>query len=210
VFLLIDEKELRGLKDVEFRLEKEHHLIAERVKKLNQLKELGINPYPYKFNQTHHSTELHNKYTHLNAEEHTTDVVSVAGRIVGFRKLGKLAFGHIKDNDGKIQLLFNEQETKNFEHLKLLDIGDYIGVHGVIFKTKTGELTVKCLEYTVLSKSLRPLPEKYHGIQDVEIKYRQRYLDLIMDDKSKEVFVLRTKIIKAVREFLDSKGFMEV
>ena len=210
MFLLIDEKELRGLKDVEFRLEKEHHLITERVKKLNQLKELGINPYPYKFNQTHHSTELQNNYAHLNAEDHTTDIVNVAGRIVGLRKLGKLAFGHIKDNDGKIQVLFNEQDTKNFDHLKLLDVGDYIGVHGVIFKTKTGELTVKGLEFNILSKSLRPLPEKYHGIQDVEIKYRQRYLDLIMDDNSKQVFVLRSKIIRAVREFFDSRGFMEV
>jgi lysyl-tRNA synthetase class 2 len=89
-------------------------------------------------------------------------------------------------------------------------MGDYIGVNGIIFKTKTGELTVKCLKYTVLAKSLRPLPEKYHGIQDIEIKYRQRYLDLIMDDKSKQVFVQRTKIITAVREFLNSKGFMEV
>jgi lysyl-tRNA synthetase class 2 len=210
VLILIDEKELRGLKDIEFKLEKENHLIAERIKKLNQLKEYGINPYPYKFNQTHHSLELQEKYVQLKAEEHTTDSVSVAGRIVGFRKLGKLAFGHIKDNDGKIQMLFNEQETKNFDQLKFLDIGDYIGANGIIFKTKTGELTVKCLEFTILSKSLRPLPEKYHGIQDVEIKYRQRYLDLIMDDKSKNVFVLRSKIIKAVREFLDAKGFMEV
>ena len=210
MFILIDEKELRGLKDVEFKLEKENHLIAERIKKLNQLKELGINPYPYKFNQTHHSTELLEKYSQLKAEEHTTDAVNVAGRIIGFRKLGKLAFGHIKDNDGKIQILFNERETKNFDQLKFLDIGDYIGATGIIFKTKTGELTVKCQEYTILSKSLRPLPEKFHGIQDVEIKYRQRYLDLIMDDKSKQVFILRSKIIKAVREFLDSKGFMEV
>jgi lysyl-tRNA synthetase, class II len=210
VLILIDEKELRGLKDVEFRLEKENHLIAERIKKLNQMKEYGINPYPYKFNQTHHSLELQEKYSNLKAEEHTEDRVNIAGRIVGFRKLGKLAFGHIKDNDGKMQVLFNEQETKNFDQLKFLDIGDYIGAEGIIFKTKTGELTVKCHEFTILSKSLRPLPEKYHGIQDVEIKYRQRYLDLIMDDKSKQVFILRSRIIKAVRAFFDSRGFMEV
>ena len=206
----MDEKELRGLKEVEFKLEKEHHLIAERIKKLNQLKEYGIDPYPHKFNQTHHSSELHEKYSHLKAEEHTTDNVSVAGRIIGFRKLGKLAFGHIRDNDGKIQVLFNEQETKYFDQIKSLDIGDYIGINGIIFKTKTGELTVKGIEYTVLAKSLRPLPEKFHGIQDIEIKYRQRYLDLIMDDNSKNIFVLRTKIIKALKEFLDNKNFMEV
>ncbi|MGV8086425.1 MAG: lysine--tRNA ligase [Candidatus Woesearchaeota archaeon] len=207
---MIDEKELQGLKETEFKLEKEHHLIAERIKKLNQLKEYGIDPYPHKFNQTNHSFELHEKYSHLKAEEHTTDAVSVAGRIIGFRKLGKLAFGHIKDNDGKIQVLFNEQETKNFDQIKSLDIGDYLGVNGIIFKTKTGELTVKGIEYTVLAKSLRPLPEKYHGIQDIEIKYRQRYLDLIMDDNSKNIFILRSKIIKALKEFLDSKNFMEV
>jgi lysyl-tRNA synthetase class 2 len=207
---MVDEHELRGLKDVEFRLEKEHHLIAERIKKLNQLKEYGIDPYPYKFDQTHHSKGLQDKYAHLNAEEHTTDIVNIAGRIVALRKLGRLAFVQIKDNDGKIQVLFNEQDTKDYDQLKLLDVGDYIGVNGIIFKTKTGELTVKCSTYHVLSKSLRPLPEKFHGIQDIEIKYRQRYLDLIMDEKSKNVFMLRTKIIKALREFLDNKEFMEV
>jgi lysyl-tRNA synthetase class 2 len=206
----MDEKELRGLKDTELRLEKEHHLIAERVKKLNQLKEFGINPYPYKFNQTHHSLELHEKYKTLNAEEHTTDTVAIAGRIVGLRKLGKMAFSHVRDNEGKIQLLLNEQDTKNYDQIKLLDVGDYIGVHGTIFKTKTGELTVKVLGYNILAKSLRPLPEKYHGIQDIEIKYRQRYLDLIMDDHSKKIFETRTKILKALKEFLDTKGFMEV
>jgi len=208
--MLVDENELRGLKDVELRLEKEHHLIGERLKKLNALKDLGINPYPYNFNQTHHSKELHEKYSHLTAEQHTEDRVNIAGRLIAIRKLGKMAFGQIKDNDGKMQVLFTEQDTKNFEHLKLLDMGDYLGVEGIIVKTKTGELTVKCDKFVMLAKSLRPLPEKYHGIQDIEIKYRQRYLDLIMDEKSKNVFVLRSKIIKALKEFLDSKGFMEV
>ena len=174
--IVIDEKELRELKDVGLRLEKEHHLIAERVKKLNALKEYGINPYPYKFNQTAHSEELKNKYQHLNPEQITEDHVVVAGRIVALRRLGKASFIQLLDNDGKIQVLCNEAETKYYEQMKLLDMGDYIGVNGLVMKTKTGELTVKCLEYTVLSKSLRPLPEKYRGIQDIEIKYRQRYL----------------------------------
>jgi lysyl-tRNA synthetase, class II len=207
---VIDEKELRGLKDVEFRLEKEHHLIAERIKKLNAIKEYGLNPYPYKFEQTHHSKELKDKYHSLTAEEVTNDNVAVAGRIVAMRRLGKATFIQILDNDGKIQILCNENDTEYYDQMKLLDMGDYIGVNGIVMKTKTGEVTVKCIKYTILSKSLRPLPEKYHGIQDVEIKYRQRYLDLIMDEKSKNVFVLRTKIIAAVREFLNSKGFMEV
>jgi lysyl-tRNA synthetase class 2 len=207
---LIDEKELKGLKDIERGLEKENHLIAERIKKLNALKEYGINPYPYKFDQTHHSKQLHEKYAHLNAEEHTQDHVSIAGRIVALRRLGKATFAQILDNDGRVQILLNENDTKNYDQLKFLDMGDYVGIHGIVVKTKTGELTVKCSEYTILSKSLRPLPEKYHGIQDIEIKYRQRYLDLIMDEKSKNVFMLRTKIITAVREFLNNKGFMEV
>lgn len=210
MLVLIDEKELRGLKDIEFKLEKEHHLIAERIKKLNALKEYGVNPYPYRFHQTHHSAELKERYENLDAEHVTEDHVAVAGRIVALRRLGKASFMQILDNDGKIQVLCNENDTKYYEQMKLLDMGDYIGVNGVVMKTKTGEITVKCLEYTVLSKSLRPLPEKFHGIQDVEIKYRQRYLDLIMDEKSKKVFIMRTKIISAVREFLDNKGFMEV
>ena len=185
---MIDEKELRGLKDVESRLESEHHLIAERVKKLNQLRELGINPYPYGFNQTHHSKELHDKYLSLKPEEQTKDNVSVAGRIVALRRLGKATFGHILDNEGKIQIIFTEQDTKDYDVLKLMDMGDYIGINGTIFKTKTGELTVRCQSFSVLSKSLRPMPDKYHGIHDVEIKYRQRYLDLIMDENSKKIF----------------------
>ncbi|MGV8141451.1 MAG: lysine--tRNA ligase [Candidatus Woesearchaeota archaeon] len=208
--MLIDEKELKGLNDIEKGLEKEHHLIAERIKKLNALKEYGINPYPYRFNQTHHSKELHEKFAHLKAEEQTTENVNIAGRIVAFRRLGKATFSQVLDNDGKIQVLFNENDTKNYDQLKLLDMGDYIGVQGLVVKTKTGELTIKCSEYSILSKSLRPLPEKYHGIQDIEIKYRQRYLDLIMDENSKKVFVLRTKILTAIREFLNSRGFMEV
>lgn len=210
MFTLIDEKEMHELKEVETRLEKEHHLIAERIRKLNELKDLGVDPYPHKFNQTHHSKELKDKYSHLNAEQVTEEIASVAGRIVGMRRLGKVTFGHISDSEGKIQVLFNETETKNYDQMKLLDVGDYIGVTGIVLKTKTGELSVKGHEYKVLAKSLRPLPEKYHGIQDIEIKYRQRYLDLIMDDHSKQVFVTRTKILKALREFLDTKGFMEV
>ncbi len=107
----MDEKELHGLKDVETRLEKEHHLIAERVKKLNGIKELGIDPYPHTFHQTHHSKEIKDKYSHLNNEQVTEDVVNIAGRIVGMRRLGKVTFAHISDNDGKIQVLFNETET---------------------------------------------------------------------------------------------------
>jgi len=207
---MIDEKEQQALNDVERRLEKENHLIAERIKKLNELKSQGINPYPYTFNQTHHSLELKEKYAHLKPEEMNEDIAHVAGRMTGLRRMGKVTFMHLTDNDGKIQIYANNEELANYDELKLYDMGDYVGVTGKIFKTKTGEVTIRTQTIELLSKSLRPLPEKFHGIQDTEIKYRQRYLDLIMDEESKKRFVLRIKIIKALKEFLDNKGFMEV
>lgn len=200
--------EEKALSDVQARLEKENHLIAERIKKLMELKEKYA--LPYRFEKKHSNKELQEKYLHIAPEEHTNDVAITAGRIVGLRRIGKVTFMHLMDNDSKIQIYFNEGEYANYSDLKLLDMGDFIGVKGKIFKTKTGELTINVLEMDFLSKAIRPLPEKYHGLQDTEIKYRQRYLDLIMDDASKKRFVVRTKIIKAIREFLDGKGFLEV
>jgi len=196
------------LKDVENRLGKENHLIAERIKKLNEIKDK--NDLPYRFEKKHNNKELQEKYSHLKPEEHTNDIAITAGRVIGLRRLGKITFMHIMDNDAKIQLYFNEGEYANYDELKLLDMGDFIGVKGKIFRTKAGELTISVIELQFLSKALRPLPEKYHGLQDTEIKYRQRYLDLIMDDSSKKRFALRSRILKAIKEFLDSRGFMEV
>lgn len=203
---MVDEE--KGLKDVQVRLGEENHLIAERIRKLAELKERYI--LPYRFEKKHSNKELQGKYSELKPEEHTDDVAMTAGRIVGLRRIGKVTFMHIMDNDAKIQVYFNEGEYANYPDLKLLDMGDFIGVKGKLFKTKTGELTINVLDMQFLSKAIRPLPEKYHGLQDTEVKYRQRYLDLIMDDSSKKKFVFRTKIIKAIREFLDSRGFMEV
>ncbi|MGV8150694.1 MAG: lysine--tRNA ligase [Candidatus Woesearchaeota archaeon] len=200
--------ESHGLNDVKNRLEKENHLIAERRKKFEQIKEKYT--LPYRFEKRDNNSELQKKYSSLMPEEHTEEIAITAGRIMALRRIGKVTFMHIIDNDAKIQLYFNEGEFANYEDLKLLDMGDFIGVRGKLFKTKTGELTISVLDMEFLSKALRPLPEKYHGLQDMEIKYRQRYLDLIMDDASKKRFVTRTKIIKAIREFLDNKGFLEV
>lgn len=199
---------MEPLKDVERRLENENHLIAERVKKLNEIKDKYV--LPYRFEKKNSNKELQEKYFNIKPEEHTNDIAVTAGRILALRRIGKITFMHIMDNDAKIQLYFNEGEYANYDDLKLLDMGDFIGAKGKIFKTKTGELTINVLEMEFLSKSLRPLPEKYHGLQDTEIKYRQRYLDLIMDDNSKKKFALRSKILKAIKEFLDSRGFMEV
>jgi lysyl-tRNA synthetase class 2 len=193
-------------------LEEENHLIKDRLDKLDKLRGLGIEPYPYSFKKSHDSKEIVAKYEKLKPEEKATDKVSVAGRIVQFRRMGKASFAHLQDAAGKIQLYFRADDIgeEKYEVLKLFDVGDIIGVSGIVFKTKTGEVTVYVSDCHILSKALRPLPEKYHGLQDKELRYRKRYLDLIMNPEVKDVFITRAKITKAIREFLDSRGFLEV
>jgi len=188
------------------------HLILERERKLKEIRDMGINPYPYKYNQTHHANELQVKYKKLKSEQKTKDSVSVAGRIMILRRMGKATFADLQDESGKIQLYFNQDllGKPKYKFLKKLDVGDYIGVKGTIFKTRMGEVTVQVKNYELLSKSIRPLPEKFHGIKDAELKYRKRYLDLIMNPETKDLFRKRAKIIKLVREFLDDLGFLEV
>ncbi|WP_457642150.1 lysine--tRNA ligase [Persephonella sp.] len=139
--------------------------------------------------------------------------VSVAGRLISFRDQGKAAFGHIQDADGKLQIYFRRDtlgDEKYNEAMEILDIGDILGVEGELFRTMTGELTVEINDFKLLSKSLRALPEKWHGLKDVELRYRRRYVDLIANPKAREIFKIRSKAIKSLREFLESKGFMEV
>jgi len=190
----------------------ENNLIRERKKKLEEIKNMGINPYPYSFKTTHHSSEILKKYSDLEKESKTKDKVSVAGRIMAMRKMGKAAFLHIQDQSGKVQGYFREDELgkDNYALFKQLDIGDFIGINGTVFKTKTGETTIQAKSFMLLCKSLRPLPEKYHGLKDDEVRFRKRYLDLMMSPEIKEVFIKRAKIYKAIRDFLDSKGYIEV
>jgi len=190
----------------------EKELIGERVKKLNELREKGINPYPYKYDARNKAKDLIDKYTALKAEEKTTDKVSVAGRIVALRRMGKVTFIHILDNTGKLQAYFahDEMGADKYSLLKLFDMGDWIGITGIIFKTRTGETTVLAENYEMLCKAIRPLPEKWHGLKDLELRYRHRHLDLLMNENVKKTFITRTKIIKAVREFFDQKDFLEV
>ena len=138
--------------------------------------------------------------------------VSVAGRLMSKRVMGKASFGHIADGDGELQLYFSRDDmgAENYQEFKKLDVGDIIGVKGKVFRTKTGEITVHVKEYTLLVKSLLPLPEKYHGLKDPELRYRQRYVDLISNPGVKEIFVKRSKIVSAIREYLDGQGFYEV
>ncbi|WP_457636010.1 lysine--tRNA ligase [Persephonella sp.] len=141
------------------------------------------------------------------------EFVSVAGRLVALRDQGKAAFGHIQDADGKLQVYFRKDTLGEEEYKKavdILDVGDIIGVKGELFRTMTGELTVEVKEFKLLSKSLRALPEKWHGLKDVELRYRHRYIDLIANPKAREIFKIRSKAIKSLREFLESKGFIEV
>ena len=187
-------------------------LVAERLKKLEAIRGLNINPYPYSYNKTHNAKDLLDKYEKLVKEEKTIDKVSIAGRIMTLRNMGKAAFGHVQDETGKIQFYIREDEVGQDVYLLFnkLDLGDIIGIEGTVFRTKMGEISIWVKSLTILSKSLQPLPEKFHGLKDTEIRYRQRYVDLIVNPEVKKVFLKRSKIIKAIREFLDSKGFIEV
>ncbi|MDO4974082.1 MAG: amino acid--tRNA ligase-related protein, partial [Eubacteriales bacterium] len=179
-----------------------------RREKLNNLQEEGRDPFTKtRFDRTAWSEEIKQNYEAF--EEKT---VSVAGRIMSKRGMGKAIFCHIKDDRGQIQLYIrsdavSEQEFKDF---RKYDIGDIIGVTGYVFKTKTEEISVHVQAVTLLSKSLRPLPEKFHGMTSTELKYRQRYLDLIMSDESRRNFEIRSRFIRHVRRYLDERGYMEV
>lgn len=190
----------------------EEELIAERIRKLEDIRKLKINPYPYSFDVKNNSAQVQSEFANLKPEEHTKNIVKVAGRIIALRRMGKIAFMHILDEFGKVQLYaaLDKLGEKNYEFLKLLDMGDWIGAEGHIFKTRTGEITIEVSNIELLCKSLRPLPEKWHGLSDIEQRYRKRYVDLIISPQVREVFKKRTAIIQSVKEILDEKGFLEV
>ncbi len=181
-----------------------------RIQKLTELVEMGINPYPYTFDKTAGAQELQEKYKELEAGGETEDIYSVAGRIMGMRNSGM--FIDLMDSTGKIQI-FSHKENLSEEKmklLKLLDVGDMIGVTGTIRRTPRGELTIKSKDIKILAKSLQQLPEKFHGLTDKETRYRQRYLDMIMNKDVRDTFVKRSKIIREIREYLTNLGFLEV
>ncbi|MFA5779672.1 MAG: lysine--tRNA ligase [Elusimicrobiota bacterium] len=182
----------------------EQEIFDQRLEKISQIKSKGINPYPTKFLATSTAEKILNEMPGGN--------ISISGRILTMRKMGKAAFLTIKDSTGKIQLYIKQDLVgdENYKTFELFDIGDFIGVEGTVFKTRTGETTVKVEKFQFLSKSLRGLPEKWHGLKDVETRYRQRYLDLISNDEVVEIFKKRAKIVSSIRNYLDGNGFIEV
>jgi lysyl-tRNA synthetase class 2 len=180
-----------------------------RLAKLRKLQAQGVTVYAYRFERSHRAREIIDRFEQLSQ---SGQVVSVCGRLMSRRRHGKTQFGHIQDERGQVQVYFRQDVlgADEYERLELIDIGDIIGVKGEVFRTKTGEITVNVKEWALLSKSLLPLPEKFHGLRDVEARYRQRYLDLIMNPASREVFLRRFQIIQLVRRFLDQRGFIEV
>jgi len=190
-------------------MEDYNELIQQRFKKLAEISALGKKPYAGRFAVSASAQQLQDRYERTSKEDLEKErvEVTVAGRVIAMRSFGKACFSHIQDGSGKIQLYFQKNTLggEQFDFFKKIDIGDFIGVKGFLFRTKTNELTVDVEDFTLLSKSLRPLPEKWHGLTDVEIRYRQRYVDLIVNPEVKKVFLLRTKIIQAIRAFLNAR-----
>ena len=183
-------------------------ILQVRRDKLKTLQEAGNDPFQItKFDVSHHAEEIKAQFEALEDKE-----VTLAGRMMAKRVMGKASFAHIQDLSGKMQLYVARDSLgeEPYAGFKKLDIGDIIGVKGTVFKTKTGEISLHVTELTLLSKSLQPLPEKFHGLTNVDQRYRQRYVDLITNPESKDTFIKRSKIISSIRRFLDAQGFMEV
>lgn len=181
-----------------------------RIQKAETLREQGINPYPYKFEKTASAKELQEKYKNLANGEETSDRYSVAGRVMAIRNSGM--FIDLMDDTGKIQIFTHKQniDENKIKLIRLVDIGDIVGFTGDIRRTPRGELSIKAVDFEILTKSLKPLPEKFHGLTDVETKYRQRYIDLIINEETRETFRKRSLIISKIREFLAARGYLEV
>ncbi len=192
----------------------ENEIIQQRKKKIREMSEEGIPLYAHRYDPEDSAEAILTNYGDASPEtlEKEKSSVNVAGRIVAIRRFGKAAFAHIQDGSGKIQIFAakNVLTAEEFRLFKKVDIGDFIGVRGVLFFTRTGELTIEIRELKLLTKAVRPMPEKWHGLKDKEVRYRQRYLDLIANPEVQKTFVQRSRIIAALREFMNHRGFIEV
>ncbi len=187
-------------------------LVRRRLEKLEALRRSGIDPFGQRFGVTHWAGDLARRH-HEAAEEKLKAVgsVAVAGRVVALRHHGKTCFAHLRDQSGQIQLYARSDALgERYASFTDLDVGDFIGVTGELFRTRTGELTVAVRAFELLAKSLRPLPEKWHGLKDVETRYRRRYVDLVMNPQVRETFVTKSRLIRELRAFLEARGFLEV
>jgi len=195
-------------------MEEKKELLKLRAQKIKQFRESGINPYANNFKVLHSTREISERCAGKKKEgiETCEDVFSVAGRVISLRSFGKAAFSHIQDRQGNIQIYVQKNKVGNdvFEIFKKVDIGDFVGVQGRAFVTRSEELTILADGFRVLTKSMRPLPEKWHGLQDVETRYRQRYLDLIVNENVRRTFQTRSRVITLIRQFLVERDFQEV
>ncbi|AZR74676.1 lysine--tRNA ligase [Anoxybacter fermentans] len=192
---------------MEFQEHDLNELMLQRRQKLKKLREKNIEPYGDKFEFTHHTTDIKENFDDLEGKE-----VTIAGRLMAKRGQGKASFAEVADMHGRIQIYVRKNIVGEdlYELFTTLDIGDIIGLTGEVFKTRTGEITIRVKEFKLLSKSLRPLPEKYHGLKDKELRYRMRYLDLMINPEVKNTFITRSKIIRSIRNYLDERNFLEV
>ncbi|MFV1950685.1 MAG: lysine--tRNA ligase [Nitrospinota bacterium] len=195
-------------------MDEKSDLLSYRRSKLEELKSAGINPYISRFKPTHSIKSVVTKYSNFSNEEleAVEEEFVIGGRLIAKRRHGKTTFCHVQDVSDKIQIYIRKDDIGEEEYsmFSIYDIGDIVGIRGRVFKTRTGELTIRAKEVTMLSKSLRPLPEKWHGLKDKETRYRQRYVDLIVNPDVKRIFVLRSMIIRKIRNFLDERDFLEV
>ena len=187
---------------------------AARRAKMNDLREHGIDPFGQAYETTCHTSDIRDQYAEKTAEEleELNVTVRIAGRIMSKRRMGKLGFINLLDRNGRIQVVINQHIVGDeiYDLFKSADLGDIVGIEGRVMRTQTNELSVECHAYTHLVKALRPLPEKFHGLQDKEERYRRRYLDMIMNDQSREIAILRPRIIRAIQHYMDSHGYVEV
>ena len=192
--------------------DRKEEITQQRLNKLSRIRNQNIDPYPRSYHRTHTTLDAVTLFQEQESDTAQSPEVSVAGRITAQRSMGKAAFLDVRDGSGKIQAYFRKDTLgeERYQHLHDFDIGDIIGVSGRLFKTRSGEVTVDVSDFVMLCKSLQPLPEKWHGLTDVEKRYRQRYLDLISSDEVRRVFVMRSRVIAAIRRFLDGRGFVEV
>ena len=184
-----------------------NQLLKVRREKLSDLKEKGKDPFVItKYNVTHHSKEVVDQFEALEGQ-----TVSIAGRIMAKRVMGKASFCHIQDLQGKIQSYVARDSVgeESYADFKKFDVGDIVGIKGEVFRTKTGEISIHAAEIVLLTKSLQILPEKFHGLTNTDIRYRQRYVDLIMNEDVKETFIKRSKILASIRRYLDGQGFID-